>query len=102
MEASAASHHATGSCSAHPGCGIDIVSGVVAAAATSPLGETRIAFTPLVPTSRPSRSGSATSAHSEQNLHRALVEALVCVALRTHRLEIEGLVLDGLCVVQVA
>ena len=77
IDASVACHHASGSCSAQPGCGVDIVSGDVADATTSPLGATRIALTPLVPTSSPRKSGSATSAHSEQELHRQLVEPLV-------------------------
>ena len=38
IDASVACHHASGSCSAHPGCGVAIVSGDVADATTSPLG----------------------------------------------------------------
>src|SRR4051812_39104973 len=102
MEASAASHHAAGSCSAQPGRGVDIVSGVSAVAATAPLGETRIAFTPLVPTSMPRKSCSGTSAHSEDDLHGQLIEPLVRIALRAHRLEVEALRLDGIGILQVA
>src|SRR5215218_7313159 len=96
IDASAPRHHASGSCSAHPGCGVAIVSGDVAEATTSPDPATRIAFTPLVPTSRPRKTDSATSAHSEQNLHRQLIESLVGVALLAHRGKIELLVLDRL------
>ena len=54
-------------------------SGDVADATTSPDGATRIAFTPLVPTSRPRKTFSATSAHPEQDLHRQLIQTLVRV-----------------------
>src|SRR6185369_7797095 len=96
IDASVACHHASGSCSAHPGCGVCIVSGDVADATTSPLAATRIALTPLVPTSSPRKSGSVTSAHSEQELHRQLVQSLVAVALRPQPFEIELLVADRL------
>ncbi len=46
-----ACHHASGSCSAQPGCGVESWSGVIADARTSPIASTRIALTPLVPTS---------------------------------------------------
>src|SRR5215210_8318532 len=96
IDESDACHHASGSCSAQPGCGVAIESGEVADATTSPDGATRIAFTPLVPTSRPRKTDCATSAHSEQNLHRQLIEPLVGVALVAHRRQVELLVIDRL------
>src|SRR4051812_32449701 len=96
IDTSAASHQATGSCSAHPGCGVDIDSGVVDADITSPDGATRMALTPLVPTSRPRKSDCATLPHSEEDLHRELVETLVAVAACAETFEVELLVLDGL------
>jgi hypothetical protein len=73
---------------------VAIVSGVVADATTSPDGATRVAFTPLVPTSRPRKTDSVTTAHSEQDLHRQLVEPLVGVAVVAHRGQIELLALN--------
>src|SRR5258705_3442133 len=96
MEDSVACHQASGSCSAQPGCGVAIASGDVADATRSRLAATRIALTPLVPTSSPRKSGSVTSAHSEQEFHRQLVESLVAVALRAQCLEVELLVANGL------
>ena len=89
IDASVACHHASGSCSAQPGCGVDICSAVTALASTSPSRPTRIALTPLVPTSTPRKQDSATSPNSEEQLHRELVETLVRVALLAHRVEIE-------------
>src|SRR5215210_9216511 len=96
IDESDACHHASGSCSAQPGSGVDIESGDVADATTSPDGATRIAFTPLVPTSRPRKTDSATSAHPEQDLHRQLIQPFVGVALLAHRGKIELLALDRL------
>src|SRR4051794_19811096 len=89
-----ASHHASGSCSAQPGRGIDSVSGVVAAASTSPEGATRIALTPLVPMSSPRNTDSLTLPHSEQQFHRQLIEPFVCVAARAQAVEVERLILE--------
>src|SRR4051794_29315453 len=73
-----------------------MVSGVVDAATTSPLTATRMALTPLVPTSMPRKTCSPMSAHSEQQLHRQLIELLVAIALGAQRLELELLVANGL------
>src|SRR5512146_988142 len=96
IEATVACHHASGSCSAQPGFGVEREIGVVAEATTSPAGLTKMALTPLVPTSRPRKSESATLSHSEQELHGELVELLVSVTLRAHGLEVEALVLERL------
>src|SRR5437870_4744759 len=84
-----ACHHASGSCSAQPGRGVSSESGAVAAAVTAPAGLTRMAFTALVPTSRPRNSESAISAYTQQELHRELVEPLVGVALGANRGQVE-------------
>src|SRR5689334_5752200 len=89
-----APHQSSGSCSAHPGRGVDSASGVVALAMTSPSRETRIALTPLVPTSRPRNAALGTSASSEQELHRQLVEALVRVAAIAQGGKVEAQALD--------
>src|SRR5258708_30329335 len=102
MEASDASHHAAGSCSAQPARGVDSNNDVVAAAATSPLGATRIALTPLVPTSRPRNNGSPTSTHSEQELHRQLVESLIRESLVPQRRQVTLFVANRLSILQVA
>src|SRR5256714_6450072 len=90
MAAALASHHASGSCSAQPGRGVSSESGTVAAAATAPPpGLTRMAFTPLVPTSRPRSSESSALARTQQQLHRELIEPLVGIALTADRRQIE-------------
>src|SRR5438874_5227076 len=89
-----ASHHASGSCSVQPGRGVSSESGAVAAAATAPSGLTRMAFTPLVPTSRPRSSESSALAHTQQQLHRELIEPLVGVALTADRRQIERSALE--------
>src|SRR5207302_10335783 len=89
MAAALASHHASGSCSAQPGRGVSSESGRVAAAATAPSGLTRMAFTPLVPTSSPRSSESSALARTQQQLHRELIEPLVGVALTADRRQIE-------------
>src|SRR3954466_9699654 len=89
-----ASHHASGSCSAQPGRGVDSASGVVAAASTLPADATRIALTPLVPISSPRKTGSLTSPPSEQQLHCQLIEPLVRIAVRAQRVEVELLLLE--------
>src|SRR5438045_7448157 len=53
-----------------------------------------MAFTPLVPTSTPRKQGSATSTHSEQDLHRQLIESLVRITLLSHSREVEGSFFD--------
>src|SRR5436305_10798582 len=97
MAAVLASHHASGSCSAQPGHGVSSESGTVAAAATAPAGFTRMAFTPLVPTSSPRSSESSVLARTQQQLHRELVEPLVSVALATHRRQVERLSFECAC-----
>src|SRR5690349_11125906 len=94
IDATLACHHASGSCSAHPGSGVESSSGVIAAASTSPVVPTRMALTPLVPTSTPRKQGSGTSTHSEKDLHRELIEALVGVALQSHSVEVERALFD--------
>src|SRR2546430_6432827 len=89
IAAALASHHASGSCCAQPGRGVSSESGTVAAAATAPAGLTRMAFTPLVPTSSPRSSESSALPRTQQQLHRQLVEPLVGVALTADRREIE-------------
>src|SRR2546423_2827629 len=89
-----ASHHASGSCSAQPGRGVSSDSGTVAAAATAPAGLTRMAFTPLVPTSSPRSSESSVLARTQQQLHGELVEPLVGVTLGTHRRQVERLAFE--------
>src|SRR5205823_6543614 len=91
MAAVLASHHASGSCSAQPGHGVSSESGTVAAAATAPAGLTRMAFTPLVPTSRPRNSESSFLPGTEQQLHRELVEPFVSVTASTQRGQVERL-----------
>src|ERR1051325_8006435 len=90
MAAALASPPAAGSCSAQPGRGGSSARGTVAAASTAPAGLTRMAVTPLVPTSSPRNRESATSACPQQQLHRELVESLVGVALAAERGQIEG------------
>ena len=51
--ASLARHQSSGSCSAQPGAGVASGYSRSARATTSPFGETAIALTPVVPTSRP-------------------------------------------------
>src|SRR6185312_15100457 len=94
MAARLADHQSTGSCYAQPGRGVVNSSGDVADVATSPVWRTRIARTPLVPMSTPSNKPSATSTHSEQDLHRELVEALVGVTGLPHRGDVERLGLE--------
>src|SRR5215207_4248206 len=65
---------------------------MVAEASPAPDAATRIAFTPLVPTSSPRKTGSLTSPNSEQQLHRQLIESLVRVAARAQAGEVEWLV----------
>src|SRR5437588_3431460 len=89
-----ACHHASGSCSAQPGRGVSSESGTVAAAATAPAGLTRMAFTPLVPTSSPRNSESPILPYTEQQLHRELVEPLVSKALGAQRVQVERLGLE--------
>src|SRR5256885_3974379 len=89
MAAALASHHASGSCSAQPGRGVSSESGTVAAAVTAPSGLTRMAFTPLVPTSSPRSSESSALARTQQQLHRELIEPLVGIALTADRRQIE-------------
>src|SRR5213080_2057163 len=94
MAVALASHHASGSCSAQPGCGVASASGAVAAPATSPAGCTSTAFTALVPTSNPRNSASSISADTQQQLHGELVETLVAVAPGAQRGQVEGLRLE--------
>jgi hypothetical protein len=49
-------HHASGSCSVHPGCGMRSGYSVVALASTRPSALMRMAFAPVEPTSIPSKS----------------------------------------------
>src|SRR5205085_4695916 len=91
IAATLAVHQSSGSCSAQPGRGVLSVRAAVADTTTSPDGRTRIALTPLVPTSRPRNTPSATLADSEQDLHRELVEPLVRVTGVPHRGDIECL-----------
>src|SRR5262245_39244771 len=92
MASSVACHQLAGSCSAQPGWGVLSARGVVALASTSPRAFTRMALTPLVPTSSPRNNGLATLLHSQQQLHGELIESLVRVALPTQGSQIEGLV----------
>src|SRR6266516_4824338 len=94
MDARDASHHVCGCCSAQPGRGVLRVSGVVAVASTSPASVTRSALTPLVPTSRPRKSASATLSHAQQQLHGELVKPLIGVSLPPDRREVERLGLE--------
>src|SRR5438445_7538531 len=89
-----ASHHAAGSCSAQPGRGVSSESGAVAAAVTAPAGLTRMAFTPLVPTSSPRNCESSTLPRTEQQLHGELIKPFVGVALGPHRGQVERLGLE--------
>src|SRR3954463_3434717 len=93
-------HQDSGSCSAQPGCGVESCRGVTAPASTSPDCATRIAFTPLVPTSIPRKQDAATLAGSEQDLHRELIELLVLIAFRARAVEVEGLRLELPCVLR--
>src|SRR5207237_544099 len=83
-----------GSCSAQPGRGVSSESGTVAAAVTATAGLTRMAFTPLVPTSSPRNSESPILPYTEQQLHRELVEPLVSKALGAQRVQVERLGLE--------
>src|ERR1700757_4735677 len=91
IAAQLASHHSSGSCSAQPGCGVSSDSGAVAVASTPPSGATRMAFTPLVPTSRPRNR----LPHSQEQLHRELVEPLVRVTALAECGEIEARLAKG-------
>src|SRR5881628_1122557 len=94
MDARDASHHVSGCCSAQPGRGVLRGSGVVAVASTSPASVMRSALTPLVPTSRPRKSASATLSHAQQQLQGELVEPLVGVPLPPDRRQVEHLGLE--------
>src|SRR3989454_6549080 len=61
-----ACHHASGSCSAHPGRGVSRESAALAVASTAPAGLTKTAFTPLVPTSRPRNRASRSEEHTSE------------------------------------
>src|SRR5213596_2778430 len=68
--------------------------GVVAVASTAPASVMSSALTPLVPTSRPRKSASATLSHAQQQLHGELVEPLVGVPLPPDRRQVERLGLE--------